>query len=83
MGGSRPGRSGQYISLFVKGIAIEPFDEARYLACAELLLLQRRRGSARSLVDRALELRESLRLPPSPRLDRLVAATRPAAVEPA
>jgi DNA-binding SARP family transcriptional activator len=77
------GELDEAIRLLDQGIAIEPFDEARYLACAELLLLQRRRGSARSLVDRAVELRESLRLPPSPRLDRLVAATRPAAVEPA
>ena len=75
------GELDEAIRLLDQGIAIEPFDEARYLACAELLLMQRRRGSARSLVDRAVELRDSLRLPPSPRLDRLVAATRPAAVE--
>ena len=45
--------------------------------------MQGRRGSARDLVDRAVELRDELRLPPSPRLERLVAATRPAVVEPA
>ena len=55
--------------------AEEPLDEDRFVRAAELLLFQGRRGSARTLVDRALATRESLGLPESQRLARLRAAT--------
>ena len=68
------------IRLLDQAISVEPADEARYAACAELLLAQGRRGSARDLVDRARGLRHELGLPPSARLERLAASTRPAVV---
>ena len=56
-------------------IAAEPLDEDRHMRAAELLLFQGRRGSARSLVERAATIRDELGLELSPRLERLRAAT--------
>ncbi|MFN8112084.1 MAG: BTAD domain-containing putative transcriptional regulator [Solirubrobacterales bacterium] len=53
----------------------EPLDEDRYLRAAELLLFQGRRGSARELVGRAVEVCSRLGLEESSRLARLRAAT--------
>ena len=65
------------VRLLERGIATEGLDEGRYLTAAELLLRQGRRGAARALVERASAVREDLALPPSPRLERLRAATVP------
>ena len=64
------------IRLLDRALAIEPDDEARILTSAELLLVQGRRGSARTLVERAAGLRSAAGVPPSPRVERLLAATR-------
>lgn len=63
------------VRLLDRAIEAEPLDEGRYLRCAELLLLQGRRGGAHGLVERAAELRARLGLPDSPRLARLRDAT--------
>ena len=74
------GELDEAIRLLEQAIGIEPADEARYLVSAELLLMQGRRGSARDLVDRARTMREEFGLPRSPRLERLVEATRAGAL---
>jgi DNA-binding SARP family transcriptional activator len=62
------------IRLLDRAQAAQPLDEERYLRAAELLLFQGRRGSARTLVDRAAEVRSQLGLEESARLVRLRAA---------
>jgi DNA-binding SARP family transcriptional activator len=63
------------IRLLDRAQEAEPLDEDRYVRAAELLLFQGRRGSAQSLVERAMAVREELGLGPSQRLTRLRAAT--------
>ncbi len=65
------------IRLLDRAIEAEPLDETRSLTCGELLLQQGRRGSARLVVQRAAALRDQLGLRPSPRAERLLAATGP------
>jgi DNA-binding SARP family transcriptional activator len=72
---SERGEIDEAIRLLDRAIAAEPLDEDRQLRAAELLLFQGRRGSARSLVERAAGVRAELGLEPSPRLERLRAAT--------
>lgn len=69
------GEADEAIRLLDEAIATEPLDESRYLRCAELLLHQGRRGSARGLVERAAAVRARLGLPDTPRLTRLREAT--------
>jgi DNA-binding SARP family transcriptional activator/ATP/maltotriose-dependent transcriptional regulator MalT len=72
---SERGEIDEAIRLLDRAIAAEPLDEDRHLQAAELLLFQGRRGSARSLVERAAAIRTDLGLEPTPRLERLRAAT--------
>lgn len=72
---SERGEIDEAIRLLDRAIAAEPLDEDRHLRAAELLLFQGRRGSARSLVERAAAIRKELGLDVSPRIDRLRAAT--------
>ncbi len=72
---SERGEIDEAIRLLDRAIAAEPLDEDRHLRAAELMLFQGRRGSARSLVERAATIREELGLDPSPRIERLRAAT--------
>ncbi len=73
---SERGEIDEAIRLLDRAIAAEPLDEDRHLRAAELLLFQGRRGSARSLVERAATIRTDLGLDRSPRLERLRAATK-------
>ena len=72
---SERGEIDEAIRLLDRAIAGEPLDEDRHLRAAELLLFQGRRGSARSLVERAAAIREELGLGASPRIERLRTAT--------
>ena len=70
------GELDEAIRLLDQAITIEPGDEARQLECAELLLAQGRRGSARDVVERARRQHVELGRPPSLRIERLMRATQ-------
>jgi DNA-binding SARP family transcriptional activator/ATP/maltotriose-dependent transcriptional regulator MalT len=69
------GEIDEAIRLLDRAMAAEPLDEDRHLRAAELLLFQGRRGSARTLVERAAAIRTELGLGSSPRLERLRSST--------
>ncbi|MEA2169231.1 MAG: hypothetical protein QOF76_2531, partial [Solirubrobacteraceae bacterium] len=62
------------IRLLERATEAEPLDEDRRLRAAELLLFQGRRGSAKTLVERAVAQRGELGIVPDRRLARLADA---------
>jgi hypothetical protein len=70
------------VRLLDAGIAAEPMDDGRLVACAELMLALGRRGGAGGLARRARDIRGALGLPPTARLERLLAASGPGGAAP-
>lgn len=64
------------VRLLERALELEPFDEARYLRAARLLLEQGRRGPALALLGRATRALGELGIPISPQHEELAAAIR-------